>query len=202
MQHNIVYNEAISGEILIIYEEIERLYHAPYTAKLDVSPFLDSVMLPLDSIERKTGTSSIDYINISTLIVDVISNIIIVYTNILDLEVSSNHLYSAETANYFVNQKDNLIEALRICRKLEDMNIDYAYRIKKFNTLKMSIERQCKEYGIDTRTPSQKRIDQLKAARETTVTAVKDTAGCAMELVIKAAIIIGVLLLLMGIVGK
>lgn len=96
------------------------------------------------------------------------------------------------------------MDAVVICRKLESWNMDYAYRIKKFNTIKKEIEDLCREKHIDTRTSMQKGVEQLKTVGEITgvvAKETKETAGCTIELAIQIAIVIVIFLILMTIFG-
>ena len=93
------------------------------------------------------------------------------------------------------------MDAVVICRKLESWNMDYAYRIKKFNTFKKEIGDLCREKDIDTRSSMQKGVDHLKTVGEVTGVVAKETAGCAIELAIKVAIVLVIFLILMAIFG-
>ena len=57
------YREIVKGEIEILREEIEKFNQQHYSAKLNASDFLECVTPHLDSIGRKTGRNSIEYIN-------------------------------------------------------------------------------------------------------------------------------------------
>lgn len=195
------YNDIIRGEIEIIHEELDNLNHNPYTANIGVLPILENVTPHLASIETKIGKSSIDHINISTEIVDVISNRILAYIESCYSDNIITNLSAQETVKLYANQRENLTEAIRICRKLENMNMDYAYRIKTFNETKKEIENLCNKKGIDTRTSTQKSIDNLKTVGAVTGVIAKETAGCAIGLVIKVAIVIVIFLILMAIFG-
>lgn len=195
------YNDIIRGEIEIIHEELDNLIHNPYTANIGVLPILENVTPHLASIETKIGKSSIDHINISTEIVDVISNRILAYIESCYSDNIITNLSAQETVKLYAIQRENLTEAIRICRKLENMNMDYAYRIKTFNETKKEIENLCNKKGIDTRTSTQKSIDNLKTVGAVTGVIAKETAGCAIGLVIKVAIVIVIFLILMAIFG-
>ena len=195
------YNDIIKGEIEIIHEELDNLIHNPYTVNIGVLPILENVTPHLASIEQKIGKSSIDHINISTEIVDVISNRILDYIESCYSDSLITNLSAQETVKLYANQRENLTEGIRICRKLESMNMDYAYRVKIFNTTKKEIENRCNKKGIDTRTSTQKSIDNLKTVGAVTGVIAKETAGCAIGLVIKVAIVIVIFLILMAIFG-
>ena len=79
--------------------------------------------------------------------------------------------------------------------------MDYAYRIKKFNKAKSVLENMCIEKGIDIRTATQKSINQLKNVRAITGEVAKGTAGCAIELAVKIAIVVVIFMILMAIFG-
>lgn len=68
------YRDIVKGEMEIIYDEIEQFNQTNNTTNLSASVFLDRVSHHLVSIEQKLGRNSIEYIDISTKIVDVICN--------------------------------------------------------------------------------------------------------------------------------
>lgn len=195
-----VYSDIIQGEVEIIHEEIENFQNSRYDSVLNVSAFLDSMKIHLSSIENKTGTNSIDYIRISTEVVDVISNRILSYFDYSSNNFADNKSAS-EMVQLFSNQRKNLEEALASFRTIESFNMDYAYRIKKFNKAKSVLENMCIEKGIDIRTATQKSIDQLKNVGAITDEVAKGTAGCAIELAIKIAIVVVIFMILMAIIG-
>ena len=55
--------------------------------------------------------------------------------------------------------------------------------------------------GIDIRTTTKKSIDQLKNVGAITGEVAKGTAGCAIELAIKIAIVVVIFMILMAIIG-
>lgn len=195
------YRDIVKGEMEIIYDEIEQINQTNNTANLSASVFLDRVSHHLVSIEQKLGRNSIEYIDISTKIVDVICNRLIAYTNLSSADSIISKLSASETVKFYANQRENLVEALRICRKLEIMNMDYAYRMKVFNKVKGDIESICLEKGIETRTTAQKNIDQLKTVGSVTGEVALETAGCLVTMAIKIAIIVVIFLILMAIFG-
>lgn len=201
MSQRVDYNEVINGEIKIIHEGLDNLCQTTYTTSTDILTFIDNIMPALASIEQKVGKSSIDYININTEIVDVISNIISIYISMFSSDSIIEKLSTQETVKFYANQRQTLVDALAICKKLESWNIDYEYRIKKFNPIKNGIESMCREKHIDTRSSMQKSVDQLKTVGEITGVVAKETAGCALSLVIKIAIVIVIFLVLMAILG-
>lgn len=93
------------------------------------------------------------------------------------------------------------MEALGICRKLDKMNMDYAYRMKVFNKVKGDIEDACREKGIETRTTAQKNIDHLKMVGSVTGEVAKETAGCLATMALKIVILLVIFLILMAIFG-
>lgn len=192
------YNEIIGGEIKIIHEELDKLCQSPYTPN-DILGIIENITPHLDSIEQKIGKSSIDHINISTEIVDLISNRILTYITTPNLDI--NKLSTQEIVNFYANQRKYLMNALMICKKLEGWNMDYAYRVKKFNPTKKEIEDQCRKKSIDTRSSIQKGVDQLKNVGEITGVVAKETAGCIFTLAIKVAIVLVIFLILMAIIG-
>lgn len=195
------YREIVKGEIEILREEIEKFNQNHYTAKLNASDFLECVTPHLVSIERKIGRNSIEHINISTQIVDAICKKILVLTNLTSANSIVNKLSPSDIVKYYANQRENLTEALNICRKLENMNMDYAYHIKTFNKIKGDIERTCHEKGIETRTSTQKNIDYLKTVGTVTGGVAMETAGCLISMAVKVAIIVVIFLILMAIFG-
>lgn len=195
------YREIVKGEIEILREEIEKFNQNHYTAKLNASDFLECVTPHLVSIERKIGRNSIEHINISTQIVDAICKKILVFTNLTSADSIVNKLSPSDIVKYYANQRENLTEALNICRKLENMNMDYAYHIKTFNKIKGDIERTCHEKGIETRTSTQKNIDYLKTVGTVTGGVAMETAGCLISMAVKVAIIVVIFLILMAIFG-
>lgn len=195
------YLNIIKGEVDIIHEEINLFVSSELSASLNVTNFLERVKHHLDSIERKTGTNSIDYIKISTEIVEVISRRILEYTNFQNSDKVADKLSSSETVKFFAYQRSKLEEALDTCRKLEKMNMDYAYRMRIFNKTKEKIVNRCHDKSIDTRTSTQKGIDQLKAAGSVTGDIAVETAGCAIRLALQTAVIIVIFLILMAIFG-
>lgn len=162
---------------------------------------IESISPHLASIEQKIGKSSIDHINISTEIVDVISNRMLTYLNSFSSDNIADKLTIQETVEFYATQRKHLMDAFLICSKLEGFNMDYAYRIKKFNAMKNVIVGLCKEKHIDTRSSMQKGMDQLKTVGKITGVVAKETAGCAIELAIKVAIVIVIFLILMAIFG-
>ena len=194
------YSEVIQGEVEIIHEEIENFQKSRYNSVLNVSEFLDSIKIHLSSIESKTSTNSIDYIRISTEVVDVISNRILSFFDYSSNNFADNKSAS-EIVQLFSNQRKNLEEALASFRTIEHFNMDYAYRIKKFSKAKSGIENMCIEKGIDIRTTTQKSIDQLKNMGAITGEVAKETAGCAIGLAIKIAILVVIFLIIMAIIG-
>lgn len=195
------YNEAVNGEIMIIREELDNLCHAPYTPNLDIFPIIENIRPHLFSIEQKIGKPSIDHVNISTEIVAAISHRMLAYINTSYYNSIIDKLSVQETVEFYANQRNNLMEALRICKELEGWNMNYAYRIKNFNVIKNQIEVQCQQMGIDTRSSIQKSVDQFKTVGKVTEVVAKETAGCAIELAIKVAIIIVIFLILGTIIG-
>lgn len=195
------YRSIVKGEFEIIYDEIEQFDKTNYTANLSASVFFDKVSRHLASIEQKLGRNSIEYIDISTKIADVICKRLIAYTNLSSADNIISKLSASETVKFYANQRENFVEALRICRKIENMNIDYAYRMKVFNKVKSDIESACREKGIETRTTAQKNIDHLKTAGSVTGEVALETAGCLVTMAIKIAIILVIFLILMAIFG-
>lgn len=195
------YRDIVKGEMEIIYDEIEQFYQTNNTANFSASAFLDRVSHHLVSIEQKLGKNSIEHIDITTKIVDVICNRLIAYTNLSYTDSIISNLSASETVKFFADQRENFVEALRICRKLENMNMDYAYRMKVFNKVKGDIESTCREKGIETRTTTQKNIDQLKAVGSVTGEVASETAGCLVSMAVKIAIILVIFLILMAIFG-
>ena len=120
------YRDIVKGEIEIINDEIEQFNQTNYTANLSVSIFLDRVSCHMESIEQKLGRNSFEHIDFSTKIVDVICNRLIVYTNLSSADSIISKLSASETVDFFAKQRENFVEALHICRKLEKMNMDYA----------------------------------------------------------------------------
>ena len=199
MVHN-NYSEVIKGEVEIIHEEIGRFLDSNCESILDASTFLDSIKNPFMSIENKVGTNSIDYINISTEVVDVTSNKLLSFFDYSSNQFAENKSAS-EMVQFFSNQRKNLEEALATFRILDHYNMDYAYRIKKFNKAKSEIENLCVEKGIDIRTRTQKSIEQLKKVGTITGEVAKETSGCAIKFVIEVAIVLVVFLIIMAIIG-
>lgn len=195
------YRSIVKGEFEIIYDEIEQFDKTNYTANLSASVFFDKVSRHLASIEQKLGRNSIEYIDISTKIADVICKRLIAYTNLSSADNIISKLSASETVKFYANQRENFVEALRICRKIENMNIDYAYRMKVFNKVKSDIESACREKGIETRTTAQKNIDHLKTAGSVTGEVALETAGCLVTMAIKIAIILVIFFILMAIFG-
>ena len=195
------YRSIVKGEFEIIYDEIEQFDKTNYTANLSASVFFDKVSRHLASIEQKLGRNSIEYIDISTKIADVICKRLIAYTNLSSADNIISKLSASETVKFYANQRENFVEALRICRKIENMNIDYAYRMKVFNKVKSDIESACREKGIETRTTAQKNIDHLKTAGSVTGEVALETVGCLVTMAIKIAIILVIFLILMAIFG-
>lgn len=195
------YNEVIDGEIKIIHEELDNLCRVPSINNIDLLAVIENVTPPLASIEQKIGKSSIDHINICTEIVDIISNRMLSYAGSSSSDCIVDKFSAKETVEFYANQRKNLMDAVVICRKLESWNMDYSYRIKRFNTIKKEIEDLCREKHIDTRSSMQKGVDQLKTVGEITGVVAKETAGCAIGLAIKIAIVIVIFLILMAIFG-
>lgn len=195
------YRDIVKGEIEIIYDEIKQFEQTNYTVNLTTTIFFDRVSHHLVSIEQKLGRNSIEYIDISTKIVDVICNRLIAYTNLSSADSIVSKLSASETVEFYANQRENFVEALRVCRKLENMNMDYAYRMKVFNKIKGDIESTCREKGIETRTTAQKNIDHFKNIGSVTGEVALETAGCLAKLVVKIAIILVIFLILMAIFG-
>lgn len=194
------YSEVIKGEVEIIHDEIAKFQDSDCESILNASAFLDCLKDPFMSIENKIGTNSIDYINISTEVVDVALNKLLSF-----FDYSSNYIAENKTATemvqFYSNQRNNLEEALATFRILEHYNMDYAYRIKKFNKAKSEIEKLCIEKGIDIRTRAQKSIDQLKKVGAITGEVAKDATGFAIKLAIKVALILVAFLIIMAIIG-
>ena len=195
------YRDIVKGEIEIINDEIEQFNQTNYTANLSVSIFLDRVSCHMESIEQKLGRNSFEHIDFSTKIVDVICNRLIVYTNLSSADSIISKLSASETVDFFAKQRENFEEALHICRKLEKMNMDYAYRMKVFNKVKGDIEDACREKGIETRTTAQKNIDHLKMVGSVTGEVAKETAGCLATMALKIVILLVIFLILMAIFG-
>ena len=195
------YRDIVKGEIEIINDEIEQFKQTNYTANLSVSIFLDRVSCHMESIEQKLGRNSFEHIDFSTKIVDVICNRLIVYTNLSSADSIISKLSASETVVFFAKQRENFVEALHICRKLEKMNMDYAYRMKVFNKVKGDIEDACREKGIETRTTAQKNIDHLKMVGSVTGEVAKETAGCLATMALKIVILLVIFLILMAIFG-
>lgn len=195
------YKDVVKGEIEIIYDEIEQFNLTIYTANLCLSNFLDRVSHHLESIEQKLGRNSFEHIDISTKIVDVICNRLMAYLNLSSADSIISKLTASETVDFFANQRENFVEALGICRKLEKMNMDYAYRMKVFNKVKGDIEDACREKGIETRTTAQKNIDHLKMVGSVTGEVAKETAGCLATMALKIVILLVIFLILMAIFG-
>ena len=201
------YDDIICGEIKIIHEELEILCQSPSAINKDLLVFIESITTHLASIEQKVGKFSIDYINICTEIVGVDA---IRYFALREVPFGSDGSFSEdaidklsaqETVELYANQRQNLLDVFTICKKLESWNIDYSYRIKKFNPIKKNIEDLCREKHIDIRSSMQKSVDRLKSAGEITGVVVKETAGCAIGIAIKVAIVIVIFLILMAIFG-
>ena len=195
------YRDIVNGEIEIIYDEIELFDQTNYTANLSVSVFLDRVSHHLESIEQKLGRNSFEHIDISTKIVDVICKRLMAYLNLSSADSIISKLTASETVDFFANQRENFVEAFGICRKLEKMNMDYAYRMKVFNKVKGDIEDACREKGIETRTAAQKNIDHLKMVGSVTGEVAKETAGCLATMALKIVILLVIFLILMAIFG-
>lgn len=193
------YRDIVKGEAQIIYDGLKTLPSYNNLAT-NILSFLESLKPPLASIEQKIGKNSTEYINISTEIVDVISAKLL-YSNCDSADNIIEDLSISETVSYYANQRENLINTLNVFRKLEDLNMDYAYRMKTFNVAKKEIENRCIKKGIDIRTTTQKNIQHLKTIGTVTGVVAKETAGCAIELAIKIAIIIIIFLVLMTIIG-
>lgn len=194
------YSEVIKGEVEIIHEGIEKFLDSDCESILGSSAFLDGIKEPFMSIENKVGTNSIDYINISTEVVDATSNKLLSFFDHSSNQFAENKS-APEMVQFFSNQRKNLEEALATFRILEHYNMDYAYRIKIFNKAKSEIENLCVEKGIDIRTKTQKSIDQLKKVGTITGEVAKDASGCAIKFVIEVAIVLVVFLIIMAIIG-
>lgn len=192
------YRLIVKGELDVIADNIEQFGQTRFIECNQLTNFLNKIKQPLISIEQKIGKNSIEYIDISTKIVDeVLSKL----NNFALMDNEIEQLSTADTVKYYANQRSNLIESLIVLRTLEEMNMDYSYRINEFSKVKLKIERRCHEVGIDTRTSTQKGIDKLKTVGEFTGVVAKETAGCAFELAIKIAIVIVIFLILMAIIG-
>ena len=195
------YRDIVKGEIEIINDEIEQFNQTNYTANLSVSIFLDRVSCHMESIEQKLGRNSFEYIDISTKIVDVICNRLMACLNLSSADSIISKLTASETVEFFANQRENFVEALGVCRKLEKMNMDYAYRMKVFNKVKGDIEDACREKGVETRTTTKKNIDHLKMVGSVTGEVAKETAGCLATMALKIVIVLVIFLILMAIFG-
>lgn len=193
--------EVTRGEFEIINDELVRLKNTKSIMEIDFNDLFDRLKPHLKSIENKTGVNSIALINASTFIVDAISIKIIELIEYYDQEQELEHLSTADTIEFIANRRRILIDAAEICRKMDKLNMDYAYRIKFFSHTEDEVERICKEKGIDPRSISQKRIDTLKSVGETTGEIAVETAGCALEMGIKIAIVMGIAMALMAIFG-
>lgn len=191
---DVKYNPVVKGELDIITDEIEKFHQS----NLAVSYFLNCIKPHLFSIEQKVGKSSIEHIFISTKIVEISVTRTLALTSTNDI---IDQLSPSDTVKYYYNQRDNLTKALSIMRILENMNMDYAYRINEFNRINLEIMHKCHEIGIDTRTTAQKSIDTIKTVGETTGFIATATAGCAFGIAIKMAIVIVIFLILMAIIG-
>ena len=194
------YSEVVKGEVEIIHEGIEKFLDSDCESILDASSFLGSIKNPFMSIENKVGTNSIDYINISTEVVYATSNKLLSFFDYSSNQFAENKS-AHEMVQFFSDQRKNLEEALATFRILEHYNMDYAYRIKKFNKAKSEIENLCVEKGIDIRTKTQKSIEQLKKVGTITGEVAKDASGCAIKFVIEVAIVLVVFLIIMAIIG-
>lgn len=193
--------DIIKGEIDIIHEEFEKLDSQNFIIGLHFYDFLENIRRPLSSIENKIGTNSIEYITISTEIVDAILKRISVYTNDDSYNNIIRELTASETVKFYANQRKLLIEAYNVCDKIEFLNMDYAYRTRTFNPTKEYLRIKCKENGIDLRTSTQKKIDNFKAISTATSEIAKGAAGCAVEIVIKIVVVLLLFLIIMAIVG-
>lgn len=195
------YSSFVEGEVNVIAEEIEDFVKAPYSANLKALEFMNRVSPHMASIEHKSGRNSMDYINISTEIVDIVIERTLDYIGLSQSNNVLDSLSPSDTVKFYSHQRENLEEALDICRKLENLNMDYAYRIHIFNGAKEKIINKCKEKGIETRTTAQKSLDQLKSVGEVTGVVAKETAGCVLTLAIKVVIVVVFFLILMAIIG-
>lgn len=193
--------EVTRGEFEIINDELDRFKNIKELGKIDLIGFLDSLKPHLDSIENKTGTNSIALIRASTFIVDAISKKIMELARSCENDIDLEHLSTTETIDFIANRSRILLNSAEVCRRMEKLNMDYAYRIKFFNHTKEEIERICKEKGLDSRSTTQKTIDTLKSVGTTTGEIAAETAGCALEMAIKIGITIVAFMILMAIFG-
>lgn len=197
----ITYSDNVKGEVEIIHEEILGFKNSRISPILDFSKFINNTKNHLASMESKIGTNSIDYINISTEIVDAILDRLLSYVSFSDSNTSIDNVSATEMVQIYANKRKNLESAIEVIQTIEKLNMDYAYRIKKYNNVKEYIENKCRETGIDIRTTTQKSLDQLKVIGGFTGEMAKISAGCALELAIKIAIAIAVLFIIMAIIG-
>ena len=94
------YRDIVKGEIEIIYDEIKQFEQTNYTVNLTTSIFFDRVSHHLVSIEQKLGRNSIEYIDISTKIVDVICNRLMAYLNLSSADSIISKLTASETVDF------------------------------------------------------------------------------------------------------
>ncbi|MDE6824268.1 MAG: hypothetical protein K2J27_06035 [Duncaniella sp.] len=198
---NTNYSPLIKGEVTIIHDELEKFHNEFYIGNLNADTLLESIRPHLASIEQKIGKNSIEYIRITTEIVNVISKSVLAYTNSIFSNKIIDKLSASETVKFYSNQRNDLLEAFKIYRKLDNLNMDYAYRIREFNKTKREIENRCHEKGIDVRTYAQKSIDNLKTVGTVAGGVAMETAGCAIEMVIKIALVLAIFFILMAILG-
>lgn len=196
--YNNEYNLIVKGELDVIADSLDKFSQTDFVKSSQLSAFLNQIKPPLASMEQKIGRNSIEYIDISTKIV---SEALHKLNNLVLRDNEVEQLLAKDMVKYYANQRNNLIESLSVLRKLEEMNMDYAYRINEFDKAKSNIESKCCEVGIDTRTTTQKGIDKLKTVGEFSGVVVKETAGCAFELAVKIAIVIVIFLIIMAIFG-
>lgn len=183
----------VNGEMNIIHEEIDKFNSLNQTNILDIYNFLHCVKLPLSSINNKIGINSIEYITATTKITDVVSNRLLAITSFPSCNIEK--LSPSDIVNYYANKREYLYEALNICRNIEGMNMDYAYRSRSFNKTKEEIENRCREINLDLKTSPQKIIYNLKIIGNFPKIIAKGAAGCAIRLIVLIAEIVYILLI-------
>lgn len=168
----------VQGEYNIICRETKKL--TDDVIGLDkLKEYLQKQLIHLQSIQQKIGSSSIDYIRISTFIVE---------ASILKIRLARNY---EETHAHSVfpdympplyqlpGLRNIYLKAWDGFKIMDSFAIEYEYKYDHYDKEKEYVKNQCKRAAVETRTSSEKVIDASKHVAE-------ETLGC----IIQAAIVI------------
>lgn len=150
---------------------------------VNMTKYLTTQKLHLDSIRRKTPSISMYYEQVSTLIVMVV---------LFYIEEGLKYLEVMEQKNGTVMSYDPIAEKRRnkVMQRvwnsiecLDTYDMSYQFKYDRYDKIRAELKSKCSSYSVDVRTKEQVKKDSITSAAN-------ETAGCVLQIAIPIIIVL------------